>query len=162
MIIILDTTTLTALITRATDSEEARKCQDWFYSLIPRGAMFMIPEICDYEVRRGFILLEKKTGRNQDARKENLDKIRTYSDGLSFTLEVSLVAAELWAESTNIGKTQPKGISADIVVMAHTKILQDHFPGRKVIIATRNTNDFIIFDKNYSDFDVSEWNEINF
>lgn len=79
-----------------------------------------------------------------------------------FPRKTSKRAAEFWAKAISIGKIQPKGISADIVILAHAKLKQDEFPGRQIVIATKNISDFTIFDSAYLNITVLRWQSIKF
>lgn len=61
MIVILDTGVISLLVTDPGDPEEAERCSRWLLQILVRGARVAIPEVCDYEVRRGLLLAALKT-----------------------------------------------------------------------------------------------------
>lgn len=160
MIIFIDSSIITLLLTKPKDSEEARQCQDWLYYAIGRGATLYIPEICDYEIRRGILYTQEKTKVNQFYKLNELEVLRNNIIFLSLTEYTARKAAIIWAKARAMGRTQPKGVSADIIILGHVKLMQEEYPGRQITIATKNINDFTFLPKDFLDIYVADWKDI--
>lgn len=145
MIVILDSNILSLIITPDNESlseeerinQESYQCRDWFYKLLARGAIVVVPLICDYEVRRELLLIESKSI-------EILDKLKKEIDFLPVDELVLVKAAELWAEARAMSQPNRnrENIDADIIIAAQWSLLQEGCPGRRVVIATKNVQDF--------------------
>lgn len=70
-----------------------RKVADWLRDLLASGATVLIPEICDYEVRRELLRANKATSI------ERLDDLKEAIGYLPITTEAMLLAARFWAEA---------------------------------------------------------------
>ncbi|NJM44803.1 MAG: type II toxin-antitoxin system VapC family toxin [Alkalinema sp. RU_4_3] len=127
-LILLDTGPL-GLITNRSKNPECQACQQWFNSLSDR---ILLPEICDYELRRELIRANKLRGLRQ------LDQLKTTVLYLPITTTVMLKAAELWAKARNEGypTAPPEAIDGDVILAAQALLLQEQ--GQDTIIATTN------------------------
>jgi len=105
-----------------------------FADLLKRDIEFIIPEISDYEVRRG--LLHKDIFKAVD-RLNDLKKTLTY---LPITTDAMLQAAELWAMARKQGKptSDPKELDCDIILSAQTLLVDG-------IVITENIKHFSFF-----------------
>ena len=145
MIVILDTNVLsllTAPINEELSEDEQRltevyQCTEWFYHLLARGAYVTTSDISDYEVRRELIRIESKSV-------EKLDQLRDLIEFQAVTFSVLRKAAEIWAESRSMSQPNKviENIDVDCIIAAQWRLLNDQFPGRQVIIATKNIRDF--------------------
>lgn len=97
----------------------------------------MTSDICDYEIRREFILIKSQSV-------EELDQLRDLIEFEKLDIAVLKKAAELWAEARALGKPNKnrENIDVDVILAAHWCILKKRFPGRQVVLATKNTDDF--------------------
>jgi predicted nucleic acid-binding protein len=139
MIVFLDSNILGLINSRRT-SPEAIACDRWFLDTF-RKANLVSSELCLYEVRRGLLKASLQ-----------VDKLVPGLQGLQELEEDSLVeflvadrqvlniAANLWAKAAASGQTSrsDKDIDIDIIIAAHYQILVDEYPGRQVIVATKN------------------------
>ena len=152
MIVLLDSNTLGILAKpeRSFDepSNESQACQQWFYGLLSRGNRVLTSEISDYEVRRGLVsdLINSKKA---PLGLRVLDALATDSllEFLPISKQVLILAANLWAEASSLGKqtSDSKNIDADMIISAHYRILCDEHPGQQVIVATTNLKHLSIF-----------------
>ncbi|ERT09840.1 hypothetical protein M595_0152 [Lyngbya aestuarii BL J] len=145
MIVILDSGVLGLLATPIRDTSEAEdseiyQCREWFYSLLAKSVYVVTSDISDYEVRRELIRIKSQG-------LEILDNLRNTIDFLPLTTEVMMKAAELWADArqNHISTADDKNIDADMIISAQWMILKETFPGRAVLIATKNLRHMKIF-----------------
>lgn len=145
MIVILDSGILDLLVTPI-DEElpkdekmlmEIYQCTEWFYRLLSRGAYIIVSDICDYEVRRELIRIRSKSVLE-------LDKLRSLIEFQEITFATLEKAAELWAEARFISQPNKikENIDIDCILTAQWYLLKEKYPGRQVIIATKNIKDF--------------------
>ena len=160
MVVILDSGILILVIADPEVSNEAKQCQAWLERLLSRGIYIIVPEICDYEVRRGLIFEDKRKGRVNGIKLQALNKIKSSIDFVPLTSRVLLKAAELWAEVQINGRGNRKGVNVDMIVSAHWHIEKENFPGRYIVIATKNLKDFEIFDDTIYEVECESWEHI--
>ncbi len=156
MIVILDSGVLDLLASPIQDASEEDEneiyqCREWFYYLLSKGVYVVTSEISDYEVRREFIRI-KSDGL------VILDDLRNRIDFLPLTTQVMKKAAEFWADvrQNHVRTADDKNIDADMIISAQWSILSDDFPGRAVLIATKNMRHLKIFAKD----NAQEWMNI--
>lgn len=145
MIVILDSNILALLVTPIDDnlsedeklSAEIYRCTQWFERLLSKGAYVTASDICDYEVRREFIRINSYSV-------QELNKLRDLIEFQKVTFTVLAKAAKLWAEARDMSQPNKvkENIDIDCIISAQWCILQEEYPGRKVIIATKNIKDF--------------------
>ncbi|MDJ0736036.1 MAG: type II toxin-antitoxin system VapC family toxin [Nostocaceae cyanobacterium] len=133
------------------EENEIYQCTEWFESLLARGVYIVASEISDYEIRREFIRI----------RSEGitiLDQLRGIIDFLPLTTEVMKKAAEFWADArqNHMKTADDKNIDADMIIAAQWSILSDEYPGRSVIIATKNLRHLQLFAQD----NAQEWMNI--
>lgn len=94
---------------------------DWFGRVIEAGYRIVIPEVVDYEVRRGLLRIP--------ARKQ-LDQLDALGEALYFaplSRSVMQDAAHVWAEARNRGRpfTSDDRLDGDAILIAQTRALGD-------------------------------------
>lgn len=143
MIVFIETGVL-GILCRPGLSDEGRKCEEWLYKLLSRGVIVFASDICDYEVRRG-LKLEEKRGKPTGLGK--LNDLKNIIDFLSVTDEDLEVASDLWATSVITGKqiARESDINIDLIVCAQCHRLQKEYPSHKVVVATTNIRHLIRF-----------------
>jgi predicted nucleic acid-binding protein len=105
----------------------------WLLLARANGTIVAIPEIADYEIRRGLILAGSAEGI------ERLDELR---DELRFYIPISTdamrKAAELWADARRRGvaTADDKEIDADVILAAQAMLFTGL--GDKLTVATYN------------------------
>ncbi|MEQ8191947.1 MAG: PIN domain-containing protein [Candidatus Eremiobacterota bacterium] len=106
-----------------------------FTNLLEKEIEFIIPEISDYEVRRG--LLHKDISKAV----ERLNELKEALTYLPITTDVMLKAAELWAMARKQGKptSDPKELDCDIILTAQTLQVNG-------IVITENIKHFIFVE----------------
>lgn len=156
MIVILDSGVLSLLASPIWDAfeeeyNETYQCTEWLYYLLSKGVFVVTSEISDYEVRREFIRI-KSDGL------VNLDSLRGVIDFLPLTTEVIKKAAEFWADArqNHVPTSDDKNIDADMIISAQWSLLCEEFPGRAVLIATKNMRHMKLFAKE----NAQEWMNI--
>lgn len=101
--------------------------QRWFATQGQAGAIFLVPEICDFEVRRNLIL----ENRTQSLR--NLDALAKTAVYLPITTDDMRLAAHYWATARRAGRSvgDPKELNADVILAAQATLAN-------AIVATDN------------------------
>ncbi len=86
----------------------------WFATQVQAGAIFLIPEISDFEVRRNLIF------ENRARSLINLDALANAAVYLPITTHDMRLAAHYWARARKTGKTvgDPKELNADVILAA--------------------------------------------
>jgi hypothetical protein len=120
-------------------SADARRCAQWARSLAGAGVHVIVPEICDYEVRRELLRVGATSSLSR------LDRLRIGFEYAPITTDIMLKAAELWATARNAGwvTAPPEAIDGDGILTA-TALLSAG-PGDVVTVATDNVRHFIHF-----------------
>jgi predicted nucleic acid-binding protein len=121
----------------------------WLHQARANGAIVAIPEIADYEVRRGLLLSGAIEGIKR------LDELR---EDLGFYIPISTAAmrraASLWADARTQGfaTADDKEIDADVILAAQAL----HFTGftDTLVVATYNTRHLSRY------LDARHWSEI--
>ncbi len=106
---------------------------DWRVRAIANGAMIAIPEIADYEVRRGLILDGAVDGI------ERLDQLRVdLRHYIPITTAAMREAAELWAAARRVGLATADDREIDADVMLAAQALRFAGLGDDLLVATYN------------------------
>ncbi len=118
---------------RRRGSPEVEKLTGWWVQARANGAILAIPEMADYEVRRG-LLWDGSTGGIR-----RLDQLRNdLGHYIPITTAAMRKAAELWADARRrgIGTADDQAIDADVIVAAQALL----FTGLTdtLVVATRN------------------------
>jgi len=105
---------------------------EWFKKMLTSGAVILVPEIADYEVRRELIRAKKYKSIKR------LDDLKKAIGYLPITTKVMLLAAELWARARNEGfpTADDKALDADVILAAQAQTYSAD--GLHPIIATTN------------------------
>ena len=105
------------------------QCSQWIDALLARQFRLIIPEIVDYEVRRGWLRV-----RNRDAI-ARLDELNAVLEYQPITTEAMLLAAELWADTRRQGfaTAGDQTLDADVILAAQALTLDP-----AAVIATTN------------------------
>ena len=130
--IILDSGPL-GMVTNPRASGITLDCQLWLESQLQQGAIVLIPEIADYEVRRELIRANKLKSVQQ------LDRLKTVLEYIPLNTEMILKAAEPWAQVRQMGQptADPNALDGDVILAAQTiTIAQER--QQEIIIATTN------------------------
>lgn len=137
MIIFIDTGVL-GLLSSPNKREEVTKGQQWLYSLLSRGINIVSSDICDYEVRRGTLLSVNSNLREQGLKK--LDDLHDLINILPVSQPILRKAAELWAQTRLLGlpTAELDNIDVDVIIGASCQLLQQEYPGQRLIVATTN------------------------
>src|SRR5207245_176242 len=84
-----------------------------------KGVRVLVPEICDYEIRRELLRAGKTHG------VANLDLVKFNLGYLPITTPVMLKAAELWAQARQMGRPSAsnQSLDADVILAAQAVLL---------------------------------------
>ncbi len=120
-------------------SAEAMDCRNWISSLLRAGAAVVVPEICDYEVRRELLRSRKMDGVRR------LDLLKSSLIYLPLTTNTMLRAAQFWAEARNRGRPTAgdAALDCDMILAAQAHELSSG--GDDVLIATTNVRHLHLF-----------------
>ncbi len=112
---------------------------DWFVERLRSGRQFIVPEICDYEVRRNFIL-ESQRNPSFHTSLKRLDDLKALVPYLPLTTDVMKKAAALWAETRRRGKStgDKKELDGDVILAAQALSVNG-------IVATENISHLSLF-----------------
>ena len=121
-----------------------REIAEWFSGLLTSGAVVLLSEIADYEVRRN-LLLEDLT-----ASVERLDQLKQTLTYMPLTTQVMLRAAALWAIARKQGQptADPKALDADVILAAQAE-------QAGAVVATENIGHLSRF------VDARNWREVS-
>jgi predicted nucleic acid-binding protein len=146
-VVVLDSCPL-SFITGTQASTRNTDCTRWLRSLLAQGNKVVIPEIADYEVRRGYLRVPLLDGI------ANLNALKTVIDYIPLNTDVMLKAAEFWAQARRLGRnTGPEAaLDGDVILAAQTALLTDL--GDTIVIATTNVKHLEWF------VDAQLWHEI--
>ena len=128
-IIVLDSGPL-GLVTNPGGSKEAAACGRWLLNAATGGAMVMVPEIADYEVRRELLRARRTAGIAR------LDALITQVEYLAITTSAMRQAATFWAEARQQGRptAADPALDGDVILAAQAATLGQV----DVIVATTN------------------------
>jgi predicted nucleic acid-binding protein len=122
----------TGLITNPRASLENARCNRWMQALLTAGAVVVLPEIVDYEVRSELLRADKKAGLGR------LDGLKAVIHYAPLTTPIMVAAANLWAQARKGGMptAHDKALDVDVILAAQAVALLG--PGDAVVIATTN------------------------
>ena len=111
---------------------EVRGIRAWVSGLQRSGAIVVLPEIVDFEVRRKLLHLYL------DASLERLNQMATDLEYVKITTATMQMAAQLWADARRRDRptSGPRALDADSILAAQAVLLAG--PGDSVTIATEN------------------------
>jgi hypothetical protein len=123
---------------------------DWKIQARANGAIIIVPEIADYEVRRELLRVNAMSG------VKRLNALRTELFYAPISTEVMQRAAELWAEARRQGlpTADDKALDGDVIVAAQAMNCVGH--GDLLTVATDNARHLSRF------LEAREWDEIDF
>ena len=101
-------------------------------NLLVQGVRVYVPEVADYEVRRELIRTKNP---GSIAR---LDRLKQFARYLPITTDVMLEAAELWAQSRNLGVATADIHALDGDVIIASQALSLALATSEFVIATSN------------------------
>jgi len=116
-----------------------RDVVEWLQRLIKSRASILIPEICDYELRRELMRANRRKG---IARLDALERTLEY---VAITTGAMRKAAEFWAEARNRGvpTADAAALDGDMILCAQAATLPP--AGEPPIIATTNVSHLALF-----------------
>lgn len=137
-ILLLDTGII-GLITNPKATPEGDACNKWLQGQLQAGVRVLVPDICDYEHRRGLL----RVGKAKDLAK--LDALKAAIGSDPITSEILLQASKFWAEARKMGYStaDDKALDGDMILSAHAELLTRQ--GHQVVIATTNVKHLSLF-----------------
>jgi predicted nucleic acid-binding protein len=120
------------MVTNPKASGVTLECQLWLDAQLLKGAIVLIPEIADYEVRRELLRAGKLRGIRQ------LDQFKTVFEYVPLTTEMMLKAAELWAKARQLGQptADPDALDGDVILAAQALIIAQQRQWEITIVTT--------------------------
>jgi len=124
-------------------------CNKWLEELVKNGIEVVVPEICDYELRREMV------------RRKNLESLKRLDDLGRFLRYLPLDttsmrrACEYWGQARQKGRpgADDKDLDADVILAAQAVLLAE-LEGWKPIVATTNRRHLELF------IDAREWKNV--
>jgi predicted nucleic acid-binding protein len=100
---------------------QSQPAMNWVTEALARNAEVILPEICDYELRRKLLHLIRK-GQSKQRSIDRLDELGKLLDYLPLDTDTMLRAAELWADARSRGlPTAPDhSLDGDVILAAQT------------------------------------------
>lgn len=146
-IVLLDAGPL-GMVTNPRGSPETEACKDWLAALVESGAVVVVPEIADYEVRRELLRLNRSRGLAR------LDALKALLGYAPITSPAMLKAAEFWAVARNSGKptADDAALDADVILAGQAAVLARD--GDQPIVATTNIRHLGLFT------DARHWRDV--
>ena len=116
MKLLLDTTVLSRLCHPA--REEDFVLRQWFDEISQEDGWFYLPEITDYETRRGLMHIALRNGQPTTRSLQRLDQLGNFLTYLPLTTSTMRRAAHLWAEARLSGVPTGSSLDADAILAA--------------------------------------------
>lgn len=116
MRLLLDTTVLSRLCHPACAEDFA--LGQWFDEVAREEDLVCLPEITDYETRRGLLHIALRNGRSTTKSLRRLDQLGSSLTYLPMTTSVMLRAARLWAEARFKGFPTGPSLDVDTILAA--------------------------------------------
>jgi len=121
MKLLLDTNILTRLCYQGRNENQV--ISDWLSDLLRvhgHELIVCIPEIADYEARRGLLHVALQSGRSTTKRLERLDELNELLTYLPLTTPTLRMAARLWAEGRHAGRptATKESLDGDVILAA--------------------------------------------
>jgi predicted nucleic acid-binding protein len=137
-------------LSRACDPARNRELARWLETLLDSDVVVVIPEIADYEVRRG--MLHRKMTRAL----RRLDEFKSVLAYRPLSTPVMQRAAELWAEARRRGRptADAKELDGDVILAAQAEDTRLRTAYDEVIVATENVGHLAQF------ISAKSWKEI--
>ena len=120
-VLLLDSTVVSRLCHPAREANHPVAA--WLTQLLLEGAhsiVICLPEIVDYEVRRGLLHVALRSGRSTTRSLQRLDRLTETLDYLSLDTSTLRRAAGLWAEARHSGRptAAPEALDGDAILAA--------------------------------------------
>jgi predicted nucleic acid-binding protein len=116
MKLLLDTNILSRLCHPARAEDYA--LGEWFGAISREPELFCLPEIADYETRRGLLQVALQSGRSTTRSLRRLDELGDSLAYLPLSTSVMRRAAFLWASARFAGLPTGASLDADVILAA--------------------------------------------
>ena len=113
---LLDTTVLSRLCYPF--REENRDLVQWFDAFSRDDDLLFLPEIVDYETRRGLLHIALRSGQSTTRSLRHLDQLGQIMTYVPLTTSAMRRSARLWAEARVMGLPTGPSIDADTILAA--------------------------------------------
>lgn len=106
----------------------------WLDRVLAAGGIVYLPEIIDYEVRRGLLAA------NMTRSVRRLDRLKAVLTYLPLTTTTMIEAAHLWAQARQHGQSvaDPKELDGDVILAAQARQVE-------AMVATENVGHLALF-----------------
>jgi len=138
--IVLDETPL-SLLTQKQGHPQGDVCKAWYLALEAAGSRFYVPEIADFELRRELLRVAGKTGSTAGLTRLDTFIAAETNRYLPLTTPAVRLAAALWAQARNKGRTTapPESLDGDTLIVAQANLLNPSAFGLSLtVVATAN------------------------
>jgi predicted nucleic acid-binding protein len=145
-VVVLDTGPLS----RACDPARNVELYHWLEGLLASGFVIVVPEIADYEARRGML------HRRMTRALRRLDQLKSTLEYSTLSTPIMMRAAELWAQARRRGRptADVKELDGDVILAAQAEDAQSRLACDEIVIATENIGHLSQF------ISVKRWKEI--
>jgi predicted nucleic acid-binding protein len=132
MIVLLDSGPV-GILTSPLANPDAVRCDAWLDALLANGHRAFTSEVCDYEIRRELLRLNKVTSIAR------LDAFILLVEFMPINRGTMLRAAQLWAEARRRGRptADAAALDGDVILAAQAQLLAEELR-EPVVIATMN------------------------
>jgi len=138
--VILDETPL-SLLTQKQGHPQGDVCKAWYLALEAAGSRFYVPEIADYELRRELLRAAAKSGSTASIGRLDVFIAAEADRYLPLTTPAVRLAAALWAQARNQGRTTapPEALDGDTLIAAQAVLFNPAAFGLSAtVVATAN------------------------
>ncbi len=138
--VILDETPL-SLLTQKQGHPQGDVCKAWYLALEAAGSRFYVPEIADFEIRRELLRVAVKTGSTASVGRLDIFIAAEADRYLPLTTPAVRLAAALWAQVRNQGRTTapPEALDGDALIAAQANLFNSAAFGLSAtVVATAN------------------------
>ncbi len=124
-----------------------QEVRDWLADVLASGRRVVLPELADYEVRRGLLHMDAP------AQLARLDKLKLDLVYQPITTPIMMEAARIWADAKQSGRqfTDDHALSGDAILIAQAQALGDK---RSVVVISSNARHLRPYVK------AMRWNEL--
>jgi len=121
--VFLDTGVL-GIVTHPRGSEESRECIMWMYGLLDADVRVCVPEVCDYELRREYVLNSSAGDPDAAIALSKLNSLIGVVDYIPIDTAAMREAASMWATARRGGfpSTDPKKVDFDVILCAQARL----------------------------------------
>jgi predicted nucleic acid-binding protein len=133
--IVLDSSPL-SMLTQRNGIAEADHFKQWLAARQAGGAIAVVPEIVDYELRRELI----RAGKTASVSRLDFVTAQPGTTYLPLTTNAIRLAAQMWASARNSGGPTASPDALDIDVILAAQVIAQGWPTGEFVVATSNVS----------------------